>query len=74
MTYKDYYEYAKKEFTPETCEYCKKFSRCPEDTSNCEYCEVKIIQELVKTIDCLKIMLKYPITREIKDDEMQIDN
>lgn len=72
MTYKDYYEYAKQEFNAETCEYCKKFSRCPEDTTNCEYCEVKIIQELVKTIDCLKVMLKCPL--EEKNDEMQIDN
>lgn len=69
MNYKNYYEYAKEEFNTETCEYCRKFSRCPEDTTNCEYCEVKIIQELVKIIDCLK---KCP--PEEKNDEMQIDN
>lgn len=71
----NYYEYAKKEFNTETCEYCKKFSRCPEDDTNCEYCEVKIIIELIKMIDAFKVLLDYPpYPTEVPTNEVQTNN
>ena len=47
----NYYEYAKQQFTEDTCNQCKSFSIDPKALCTNEYCEVRIIRELLKIID-----------------------